>query len=574
MTHFSDLGLCEPILKAIEEQGYSSPTPIQQQAIPAVLNGKDLMAAAQTGTGKTAAFTLPMLHQLANGEKAKSNQVRALVLAPTRELAQQVHDNIQTYSKYLKLTSAVVYGGVKINPQMMKLRKGVDILVACPGRLLDLYSQNAIRFHHTEFLVLDEADRMLDMGFIEDIERIIELLPKQRRSLMFSATFSGKIRALAKDLVQDPFAIDISPRNSTAHNVTQWVIPIDKKRKADALIELLNINQWHQVLVFARTKHGCEQLAKKLKSQGINADAIHGDKSQAVRNRVLTRFKQNKTNVLVATDVAARGIDIDQLPHVINYELPHTPSDYVHRIGRTGRAGAKGDALSMVSADEYKNLAGIEELIGKPIQREYIEGFEPDHDLPAIGSKVNNKKSRTRPKKGQRTGTNNKQGYQTRKRGEEKPVASRRKRNDSRSDNRDNRSSRSKDSHSDTRDNRSSRSKDSHSDTRDNRSSRSKDSRSDTRDNRSSRSKDSRSDTRDNRSSRSKDSRSDTRDNRSSRSSRNNKNDDGFASPKRKTARKAIKGTLSSNSEGKRASSNQRSKKATSKITRNKARSY
>lgn len=432
MTQFTDLNLCEPVLKAIAEQGYDSPTPIQQQAIPAVLKGKDLMAAAQTGTGKTAAFTLPMLHELADGEKAKSNQVRALVLAPTRELAQQVYDNVRTYSKYLKLTSAVVYGGVKINPQMMKLRKGVDILVACPGRLLDLYNQNAVRFHNTEFLVLDEADRMLDMGFIEDIERIISLLPKKRRSLMFSATFSPKIRALAKGLVQDPFEIDISPRNSTSHNVTQWVIPLDKKRKADALIELLTVNQWHQVLVFARTKYGCDQLAKKLKAQGINSDAIHGDKSQAVRNRVLTRFKQNKTNVLVATDVAARGLDIDNLPHVINYELPHTPSDYVHRIGRTGRAGAKGEALSMVSADEYKNLATIEELVGKPIQREYIEGFEPDHDLPAIGSKPASKKSRSRPKRGANSrGSAAKQGYQARKRkqgqSEEKPVASRRR---------------------------------------------------------------------------------------------------------------------------------------------------
>lgn len=427
MTQFSDLGLCEPILQAVSEQGYTSATPVQQQAIPAVIAGKDLMAAAQTGTGKTAAFTLPMLHQLATGESAKSNQVRALVLAPTRELAQQVHDNIRTYAKYLKLSSAVVYGGVKINPQMMKLRKGVDILVACPGRLLDLHSQNAVRLHNCQFLVLDEADRMLDMGFIDDIERIISLLPKKRQSLMFSATFSPKIRTLAKSLLQTPQEIDISPRNSTAHNVKQWVIPLDKKQKTDALVELLNINQWHQVLIFGRTKYGCEQLAKKLKAQGINADAIHGDKSQAVRNRVLSKFKQNKTNVLVATDVAARGLDIDQLPHVINFELPHTPSDYVHRIGRTGRAGAKGEALSLVSADEYKNLAGIEELIGKPIEREYIEGFEPTHDLPAMGSKVRSKNSKSRPKKGQRSSAN-KRGFamRTGAKNEEKPVASRR----------------------------------------------------------------------------------------------------------------------------------------------------
>lgn len=379
---FDNLGLSKSILKAVAEKGYTDPSPIQAKAIPAVLTGNDVMAAAQTGTGKTAGFTLPILERLAEGAKVKANQVRALVLTPTRELAAQVGDNVHTYGKYLNLSSAVVFGGVKINPQMMRLRKGADILIATPGRLLDLYNQNAIGFDQLEILVLDEADRMLDMGFIHDIRKILALLPTRRQNLMFSATFSDDIRKLAKTIVQDPIEISVTPPNSTVETVKHWMVPVDKKQKPALLIHLVKDNKWDQVLVFSRTKHGANKLATLLTKEGIKAAAIHGNKSQGARTKALAEFKAGKVHVLVATDIAARGIDISQLPHVINLDLPNVPEDYVHRIGRTGRAGAEGEAISLVCADEHKQLVDIERLIKRLIPREYEPGFEPDHEVP------------------------------------------------------------------------------------------------------------------------------------------------------------------------------------------------
>ena len=378
---FAALGLSAPLLKAVAEQGYSEPSPIQAQAIPAVLQGLGVMAAAQTGTGKTAGFTLPILERLAKGERAKPNQARALILTPTRELAAQVGASVATYGAYLPLRSAVVFGGVKINPQMLKLRKGVDILVATPGRLLDLYQQNAIKFNQLEILVLDEADRMLDMGFINDIRKIIDLLPKQRQNLMFSATFSKEIRQLAKSIVHNPVEISVSPENTTANSVEQWIYPTDKKKKAALLVELVRKNQWGQVLVFTKTKRGANQLTAHLESEGITAVAIHGNKSQSQRTKALASFKDGKVRVMLATDIAARGLDIDQLPQVVNFELPNVPEDYVHRIGRTGRAGATGHAISLVCADEADLLFDIERLINRHLDRKQVEGFNPVHDI-------------------------------------------------------------------------------------------------------------------------------------------------------------------------------------------------
>lgn len=380
--NFADLGLSKPILKAIEEKGYSTPSPIQERAIPPIIQGEDLMAAAQTGTGKTAGFTLPLLHRLAKGKNAKSGQVRALILTPTRELAAQVGESVNNYSKHLPLRSAVVFGGVKINPQIRNLRSGVDILVATPGRLLDLYNQGVVKFSELEVLVLDEADRMLDMGFIHDIKKILALLPKQRQNLLFSATFSTQIRKLAQGLVNNPVEISVTPVNSTATTVKQWICPVDKKQKSPLLIELIQKNDWHQVLVFSRTKHGANRLARQLESAKITAAAIHGNKSQGARTRALADFKSGSVRVLVATDIAARGLDIDQLPQVVNFDLPNVAEDYVHRIGRTGRAGATGQAVSLVCADEFDQLASIERLTNKLLDREIVEGFEPVHALP------------------------------------------------------------------------------------------------------------------------------------------------------------------------------------------------
>lgn len=379
---FTDLGLSPAILEAVSEQGYDTPSPIQAQAIPAVLEGKDVMAAAQTGTGKTAGFTLPILERLSNGKKVKSNHIRTLVLTPTRELAAQVGESVSLYGKNLPLSSAVVFGGVKINPQMQKLRKGVDILVATPGRLMDLYGQNAVKFDQVEVLVLDEADRMLDMGFIRDIKKILALLPKRRQNLMFSATFSDDIRNLAKGLVNNPVEISVSPRNTTAERVEQWVHPVDKNQKSKLLIKLIKEGDWQQVLVFTRTKHGANRLTKNLDAKDISAAAIHGNKSQGARTKALANFKSGEIRVLVATDIAARGLDIDQLPQVVNFDLPNVPEDYVHRIGRTGRAGASGHAVSLVMADEHKQLIDIERVIQKHLTREIVEGFEPVNALP------------------------------------------------------------------------------------------------------------------------------------------------------------------------------------------------
>jgi ATP-dependent RNA helicase RhlE len=393
---FDDLGLSAPILKSIATQGYSEPSPIQAKAIPAVLAGHDVMAAAQTGTGKTAGFTLPILESLSKGRRAGANQARTLILTPTRELAAQVGESVALYGKHLNLSSAVVFGGVKINPQMMKLRRGVDILVATPGRLMDLHSQNAVKFDHLEVLVLDEADRMLDMGFIHDIKRIIGLLPRRRQNLMFSATFSDDIRALAKGLVRNPIEISVSPRNAAATSVEQWVYPVDKKRKGPLLIKLIHDGGWDQALVFTKTKHGANKLTKQLDAAGITAAAIHGNKSQGARTRALAEFKASEIRILVATDIAARGLDIEQLPQVVNFDLPNVSEDYVHRIGRTGRAGATGRAISLVSADEVDLLSDIERLIQKLLPREEIDGFEPDQNLPetTLNKPVRRKKPR------------------------------------------------------------------------------------------------------------------------------------------------------------------------------------
>ncbi len=379
---FDSLDLNESILKAVNKQGYTTPSPIQEQAIPLVLKGHDLMAAAQTGTGKTAGFTLPILHNLNKGKPVKANQVRALILTPTRELAAQIYDNIEQYGKYLPLKANVVFGGVKINPQMMRLRKGTDILVATPGRLIDLHNQNAVRFNQLEVLVLDEADRMLDMGFIHDIKRILKVLPEKRQTLMFSATFSNDIRALAKQFLHHPKEVSVTPKNSTAKTVSQTVHPVDKANKTSLLKHLIKDNGWDQVLIFVRTKHGANRLAKQLTTANIHASAIHGNKSQGARTKALAQFKNGELQALVATDIAARGIDIDELPHVINFDLPQVPEDYVHRIGRTGRAGASGEAVSLVSADEVDMLRDIERLIGNAVKRVEIDGFEPDHVVP------------------------------------------------------------------------------------------------------------------------------------------------------------------------------------------------
>ncbi|QUX90769.1 ATP-dependent RNA helicase [Marinomonas sp. A3A] len=379
---FNKLGLSAPILKAIEDQGYTEPSAIQAQAIPAILEGQDVMAAAQTGTGKTAGFTLPLLEILSKGENAQSNQVRALVLTPTRELAAQVAESVKNYGQHLSLKSTVVFGGVKINPQMMALRRGADILIATPGRMMDLYNQKAVRFDKLEILVLDEADRMLDMGFIHDIKKILAILPKKRQNLLFSATFSPEIRQLAKGLVNNPVEISVTPRNATAVSVEQWLHPVDKKRKTELLIQLIADGRWDQALVFSRTKHGANKITKQLEDAGIRASAIHGNKSQGARTRALSDFKEGRIRILVATDIAARGLDIEQLPHVVNFDLPDVAEDYVHRIGRTGRAGATGKAISLVAADELDQLRAIERLTQKLIERRYEDDFMPTHMLP------------------------------------------------------------------------------------------------------------------------------------------------------------------------------------------------
>ncbi|MGD9786900.1 MAG: DEAD/DEAH box helicase [Sulfuricellaceae bacterium] len=379
---FSALGLSEEIVRAVTERGYTEPTPIQAQAIPAILSGGDLLAGAQTGTGKTAGFTLPILHRLSDksvkGPSSGRPPIRALILTPTRELAAQVEESVREYGKYLKLSSMVMFGGVGINPQITRLRSRVDILVATPGRLLDHVQQGTLDLSKVEILVLDEADRMLDMGFIRDIKKILALLPKQRQNLLFSATFSDEIKTLADGLLDKPALIEVARRNATADTVAQKVYLVDRDKKRQLLAHLIEAHNWHQVLVFTRTKHGANRLAEQLAKDGISALAIHGNKSQSARTRALGEFKSGDLQVLVATDIAARGIDISELPHVVNYELPNVPEDYVHRIGRTGRAGCEGEAVSLVCVDENKFLADIEKLIKRQLPKEIVPGFEPD----------------------------------------------------------------------------------------------------------------------------------------------------------------------------------------------------
>ncbi|KAB1160308.1 DEAD/DEAH box helicase [Tenacibaculum aiptasiae] len=374
---FKSLGLSDALLKAIKEKGYNSPSPIQEKAIPHILEGKDVLASAQTGTGKTAGFTLPVLQYLADTKHPKYRPIRALVLTPTRELAAQVYDNIREYSTYLNIKSTVIFGGVKASGQIKTIRQGVDILVATPGRLLDLYEQKAVSLKRINVLILDEADRMLDMGFVRDINKIISFMPEKRQNLLFSATFSKEIRKLAEGILKNPISVEAAPQNSTADKVAQKVYSIDKKKKTEVVIKLIKEGNWSQVLIFTRTKHGANKLTEKLIKAGVTAAAIHGNKSQGARTKALANFKNNTNRVLVATDIAARGIDIPLLPHVINFELPNVPEDYVHRIGRTGRAGAKGEAISLVCSEETEYQKEIEKILNQKLKTEIIEGFEP-----------------------------------------------------------------------------------------------------------------------------------------------------------------------------------------------------
>ncbi len=378
---FTDLGLAEPLLRAVRDQGYETPTPIQAQAIPAVLRGGDLLGGAQTGTGKTAGFTLPLLQRLSHSKPVRDARgriaIRALILTPTRELAAQVEESVRTYGKYLPLTSMVMFGGVGMQPQVDRLRKGVDILVATPGRLLDHHQQGTLDLKHVEIFVLDEADRMLDMGFIHDIKKVLALLPPRRQNLLFSATFSDGIKALADRLLNQPALIEVARRNAAADTVAQTAYTVGREKKKDLLRHLILQGDWHQVLVFSRTKHGANRLTEWLNEHDVTAMAIHGNKSQGARTKALADFKSGDLRVLVATDIAARGIDIEELPHVVNYELPNVPEDYVHRIGRTGRAGASGEAISLVSLDEEAFLKEIEKLIKRAVPRRTIAGFEP-----------------------------------------------------------------------------------------------------------------------------------------------------------------------------------------------------
>jgi superfamily II DNA/RNA helicase len=401
---FASLGLIDQITRTLASLSYHTPTTVQAQAIPAVLAGRDVMAAAQTGTGKTAGFALPLLQRLVmDGAQVASNSVRSLILVPTRELAEQVHESVRAYAAGLPLRTMVAYGGVSINPQMMRLRKGVDVLVATPGRLLDLQRQNAVRFNQVQTLVLDEADRMLDLGFARDIDNLLALLPRRRQTLLFSATFSDPIRALAAKLLVDPVGIEATPRNTTVKAIRQWIVPVDKKRKPELFLHLLQRHGWPQVLAFVKTRKGVDQLVDLLDAKGIAADSIHGDKPQPARLRALDRFKAGEVRILVATDVAARGLDIEDLPVVVNVDLPIVAEDYVHRTGRTGRAGASGEAVSLVCADEVQQLAAIEALTQQALQRKEEAGFEPEHRVPqttASGEIVKKPKKPKKPKAG------------------------------------------------------------------------------------------------------------------------------------------------------------------------------
>ena len=431
---FSQLGLCAPILSAIAKQGYTTPSPIQQQVIPVILNGQDVLASAQTGTGKTAGFSLPMLHRLSESPRnVRGGRVRALILTPTRELAAQVGQNVRDYSADLRIRSTVVFGGVGINPQMMALRKGADVLIATPGRLLDLYQQNAVTLKELEILVLDEADTMLDMGFIHDIKRILKLIPAKRQTLLFSATFAPDVMALAESVTNNPVKLSVTPQNSTVEVIEQKLIAVDKQQKIPALIALLKQNDAKQTLVFARTKHGADKVVRKLSGAGIRSAAIHGNKSQGARTKALSALKDGTIQVLVATDIAARGIDIDRLPAVINLDLPNVPANYVHRIGRTGRAGEGGRAWSLVCADEVAELRDIESFIKQNIPRESLEGFEPSEPLPTHPVKikaatVKKPKKPKKPREGQaarrRSGAPKRSGNKPRSEGKAPPPSS------------------------------------------------------------------------------------------------------------------------------------------------------
>lgn len=389
---FNDLNLSDPILRSLKDQNYKKPTPIQTEVIPAVLNNSDIMAAAQTGTGKTAAFVLPILSKLSNPKyKYKGHQLRALIVTPTRELAAQVRESVNTYSKYLSIRSTAVYGGARIHNQKLKLRKGIDILVATPGRLLDLHNQKSVNLKNIQILVLDEADQMLDMGFIHDIKKIANLLPDRRQNLMFTATFSDSFRSLAMNMAEKAIEISVTNDNETGENINHYIHPVDKSRKAELLIELIKTKKWDQALVFTRTKHGADRLQKQLDKVNINSKAIHGNKTQNNRMKALEAFKNNKVQILVATDVAARGIDIKRMSQVINFDVPTVAKDYVHRIGRTGRGGDMGEAITLVSADEFRLLRDIEKLINKKLERVEIEGFEPEH-VVSIQDKPNTKR--------------------------------------------------------------------------------------------------------------------------------------------------------------------------------------
>ena len=389
---FNDLNLSDPILRSLKDQNYKKPTPIQAEVIPAVLNNSDIMAAAQTGTGKTAAFVLPILSKLSNPKyKYKGHQLRALIVTPTRELAAQVRESVNTYSKYLSIRSTAVYGGARIHNQRLKLRKGIDVLVATPGRLLDLHNQKSVNLKNIEILVLDEADQMLDMGFIHDIKKIANLLPDRRQNLMFTATFSDSFRSLAMNMAEKAIEISVTNDNETGENINHFIHPVDKSRKAELLIELIKTKKWDQALVFTRTKHGADRLQKQLDKVNIHSKAIHGNKTQNNRMKALEAFKNNKIQILVATDVAARGIDIKRMSQVINFDVPTVAKDYVHRIGRTGRGGDLGEAIMLVSADEFRLLRDIEKLINKKLERVEIEGFEPEHVVP-IKDKPNKKR--------------------------------------------------------------------------------------------------------------------------------------------------------------------------------------
>ncbi len=405
---FKSLGLSEALLKAVQEKGYTTPSPIQQKAIPHILDGKDILASAQTGTGKTAGFTLPVLQILAETKHPKYRPLRALVLTPTRELAAQVHENVREYSKYLDIRSAVVFGGVKASSQIRTLKQGVDILVATPGRLLDLHDQKAVSFKRVDILILDEADRMLDMGFVRDINKIISFMPSKRQNLMFSATFSNDIKKLASGILRNPVSVEAAPQNSTADMVEQKVYRVDKGKKTGLVIELIKDGNWSQVLMFTRTKHGANKLTEKLIKAGVTAAAIHGNKSQGARTKALANFKANTIRVLVATDIAARGLDIPLLPHVINFELPNVPEDYVHRIGRTGRAGASGEAISLVCSEETEYQKEIEKILKQKLKTEVLDGYEPTDTAGPKRAATQSKGSFGKKKKGGNSSDGNK----------------------------------------------------------------------------------------------------------------------------------------------------------------------